>query len=793
MESIGGGYRTSQLPLTGAILCCTSIAPEQRVCVNSDTCIPTQLATIGAQMGAIIKLDLTSDVTHLIVGSTDSAKYRYVAKSREDVKVLSPSWLEALREVWLEGDDNMDVAALEAEHRLPTFFGLKICLTGFDDPEQRRYIQETVNVNGAEYHGDLTKAVTHLIAATPTGKKYEHAINWRMKIVSLEWFEQSVARGMVLEETLYDPRLPVEERGRGAWERREYPSPGLGKRMREDAPSLSLNPFRRKLRRSASTKMGSQSEALWAGITSASLETPQDETDDWTETSVAKQETPHEHTPPPRRESYASPDDAVPPKADPAYESPSELNAFSTDDLRRGYLVVPHDATVDSSTVPERAGVFSLVTNWWVERCLYGKCLVNPAVDVLSGPFDNHSIDGFSDLIINSTAFVGIELLHVTRVVAIIGATYDEHLSAKTSVMVCNTERPNEQKIKFASSKRIPAVHATWLWDCLRTGQRQPYAKYQLNTLAPPQQQRPVVKPKPQPSAEVPTARLSTNENFERQQKIAQAAKKTVKPRGRQQPRALDLALSVDPAPVSTKDSSTHPNTSANNFSFEEDGASIPGIDGQVSLPLQDISANSPRRPSTTSLDSKPVTRARSSSAESLIRPAPRQRKSTTVKEPSLDSVIPAHDSVIPADTEPPAPPPQEPPAGKDYSDILAQLRANRKPLPSPADQMSTRRRGRRQLGRATSTRSNGSTADSSGQLNLDDDDDREKEQEYQPSQELGWDSPGAAKAREQMMKRLGGRVTEKSIRVEGIGIVRDVASEGAGGRVQRKRRDKRF
>jgi hypothetical protein len=84
-------------------------------------------------MGATIKLDLTSDVTHLIVGSTESAKYRYVAKSREDVKVLSPTWLEALRELWMEGDDNVDVAALEAEHRLPTFFGLKICLTGFDN------------------------------------------------------------------------------------------------------------------------------------------------------------------------------------------------------------------------------------------------------------------------------------------------------------------------------------------------------------------------------------------------------------------------------------------------------------------------------------------------------------------------------------------------------------------------------------------------------------------------------------------------------------------------------------
>ncbi|KAH7083838.1 hypothetical protein FB567DRAFT_446512 [Paraphoma chrysanthemicola] len=829
LQNIG----TGQLPLTGAILCCTSIAPEQR----------TQLATIGSQMGATIKLDLTSDVTHLIVGSTDSAKYRYVAKSREDVKVLSPAWLEALREVWMEGDDNVDVAALEAEHRLPTFFGLKICLTGFDNPEQRRYIQETVDANGAEYHGDLTKAVTHLIAATPTGKKYEHAVNWRMKIVSLEWFQQSLDRGMVLEEALFDPRLPIEERGHGAWDRRQSSSPGLGKRVREEEPSQALNPFRRKLRRSASTKMGSQSEALWAGITAASLERPHDERDDWTEDSIAKHDTPREHTPATRPENYTNPEDDAPPEADPAYDprqplpahtstdtavgifqgrivfphgfddekthilrqhlqdhganvprSP-ELNTFSPDDLRRGFLVVPHDAVVDLSSLPERAGsLLSLVTNWWVERCLYGKCLVNPADDVLSRPFDNHSIGGFSDLTVNSTAFVGIELLHVTRVVAIMGATYDEQLSAKTSVMVCNTERPNEQKLKFATNQRIPAVHATWLWECLRTSQMQPYEKYQLNTFSPHPPQKSRLKPNPQPSVEVPTARLSTEESFDRQQKKAQAVRKAVKPRGKHQPRALDLALSVDPTPESTRDSLTHTNTTTNHSNFDDDGVSIPALDGSASLPLQDISANSPRRPSTTSLDSKPVSRARSSSAESLIRAAPKQRPSKSAKQPSPDSVIPVQDSVIPAANDPPAPPPpQEAPEEKDYSDILAQLRANRKPLPSPADQTSTRRRGRRQLGRATSTRSNDSTAESSGQLNLDGDDDREMAQEYQPSQELGWDSPGAAKAREQMIKRLGGRVTEKSIRVEGIGVVRDVASEGAGGRVSRKRRERGF
>lgn len=99
---------------------------------HADAFQQSELAAIGAQMGATIKLDLTSDVTHLIVGNINSAKYRYVAKSREDAKVLLPEWLEALRTEWMKGGD-VDAQAIEKEYRLPTFYGLKICLTGFDD------------------------------------------------------------------------------------------------------------------------------------------------------------------------------------------------------------------------------------------------------------------------------------------------------------------------------------------------------------------------------------------------------------------------------------------------------------------------------------------------------------------------------------------------------------------------------------------------------------------------------------------------------------------------------------
>jgi DNA replication regulator DPB11 len=85
-------------------------------------------------MGAIEQPDLTSDVTHLLVGATDSPKYKFVARERNDVLVLKPEWIEAVRELWMQ-DEDTDTQALEEEYKLPAFFGLTICITGFSDSE----------------------------------------------------------------------------------------------------------------------------------------------------------------------------------------------------------------------------------------------------------------------------------------------------------------------------------------------------------------------------------------------------------------------------------------------------------------------------------------------------------------------------------------------------------------------------------------------------------------------------------------------------------------------------------
>jgi DNA replication regulator DPB11 len=87
-------------------------------------------------MGAAHKFDLTSDVTHLLVGEINTAKYKFVARERSDVVVLRPEWVEAVRQSWMQGEDT-DIRALEQQYRLPTFMGLAICITGFEDSMKR--------------------------------------------------------------------------------------------------------------------------------------------------------------------------------------------------------------------------------------------------------------------------------------------------------------------------------------------------------------------------------------------------------------------------------------------------------------------------------------------------------------------------------------------------------------------------------------------------------------------------------------------------------------------------------
>lgn len=131
----------------------------------------------------------------------------------------------------------------------------------------RAQLQDFICANGGEYRGDLTKEVTHLIAYTPEGKKYQYAEQWDIKVVGLKWLKDSIDRCMILEEKLYHPTISNDKLGAGAWNRQPRAEAQLGKRSREEEEE-AVPDVPRKLRRTASAKLGSQSENIWSEIVS---------------------------------------------------------------------------------------------------------------------------------------------------------------------------------------------------------------------------------------------------------------------------------------------------------------------------------------------------------------------------------------------------------------------------------------------------------------------------------------------------------------------------------------------
>ncbi|KAK4553854.1 protein kinase activating protein dpb11 [Recurvomyces mirabilis] len=477
------------LPLRGVVLCCTSLSQDAR----------SRLPGIAEQMGAVHKLDLTSDVTHLIVGNVNTAKYKYVAKERQDMRVLKAEWVEAVRNSWTEGGQ-VDVAALEDEYRLGAFFGLKICVTGFDNLEQREQISDRIVEEGAEYHGDLTKAVTHLIAAVPQGAKYIHAKNWKTPIVSFKWFEDSVRRGMALDESLYDPTLPSTEQGRGAMAVKEART-SVGKRPREAESQTTDDASKRKLRRTASSRLHSQSQDMWNDISSREGTTAPSESDQWKDDGEAsiKQHPMLESVHVRRSDVFPTeslgassgmfagrhilvrgfPRDRsqrlqefLEPNGASIVHSVNELDRASRlPFFKSRLLLVPHTFEGSAMEVPDVPPGTEIVSEWWLERCIQGKDFHEPSAHILFRPLTEAKVAGFADLRICITGFPVVDFRQTALAIKLMGATYEEDLSPSISVLVSGGDVVKKEKSWYATKHNIKIVTRDWLWVCLASRQ----------------------------------------------------------------------------------------------------------------------------------------------------------------------------------------------------------------------------------------------------------------------------------------------------------------------------------
>lgn len=512
-------------PFRGLVLCCTSIEADQR----------SEIAQRTSDMGGIHKYDLTPDVTHLIVGDYNTAKYRHVAKERPDIKPMAAAWVEAVRRLWVE-DQEIDFAALESTWQLQTFESsggipnspepaerqrqkLVCCLTNFEDSNVRAMIEEKVKANGGEYVADLSRQVTHLIVARPEGKKYSAARKWDIHCVTIEWLHDSVERGMILDEECYDPNLPPEDLGKGAWLRRDVRQVSLGKRPREES-TMSTEGAKRKLRKSASVKLNRQSSNIWGDILNQSAGDPSRSDDAPRESSAPVAATVTDLATPIADTSATAGRPARPSNDSnwPAlrkavfsdcrffvhgFPESKEQVIFNyltshggqlsssledvaslrhAEPLDQRYLLVPQASQPDSH--PQLPEGVHIITEFFIERCIHNKTLFSPTEHVWGQPFARFPIDGFQDLTICTAGFVNEQLNQIEKTVIQLGATYSEKLHKQVSLLVCpDLGSLREQKRDLAIYHDIPIVSVEWLWQCITTGCSVPWGRFQFEEL----------------------------------------------------------------------------------------------------------------------------------------------------------------------------------------------------------------------------------------------------------------------------------------------------------------------
>jgi DNA replication regulator DPB11 len=135
-----------------------------------------------------------------------------------------------------------------------------------------------------------------------------------------------------------------------------------------------------------------------------------------------------------------------------------------------------------------------VVTEMWLERCIDARAFVPPESHVASTPFPKFPIpgeissasfltaltdQGFPEMRICSTGFGRIDLLHLRKLVELMGATYGDFLTQKASVLICNDpQTASLDKLRHTSEWGVPAVSADWLWISIQSGQKKSFDPY---------------------------------------------------------------------------------------------------------------------------------------------------------------------------------------------------------------------------------------------------------------------------------------------------------------------------
>lgn len=327
---------------------------------------------------------------------------------------------------------------------------------------------------------------------------------------------------MILEEALYNPLMPKDQRGRDAWFRQPVTSSHLGKRQRSEGgdkdDGRDLFTDRRKLRRTVSSKHSEQSSKVWNDIASHSVdprqsseavplvlrsmsarsEDPAVKARDSEGLAQARHDPTKDRNPihsmklldgqaffihgfDAKRASiikrHLGSHGAV------VYTDPRE----AVDKTQRTYLLVPHDLCASDAAkqgvelVKNEFVKSTVVTDWWLEKCLESKTIMRRSAVPGGVPFAGFPLSGIAKMKITCTGYLNTDLMHVSKMTALAGARYSGNLEDDTTILLCNPANMlRGDKIKHAWRTGIPTVSGRWLSESLASARMLDTAPYLL-------------------------------------------------------------------------------------------------------------------------------------------------------------------------------------------------------------------------------------------------------------------------------------------------------------------------
>ncbi|KAJ9054455.1 protein kinase activating protein dpb11 [Entomophthora muscae] len=153
-------------------------------------------------------------------------------------------------------------------------------------------------------------------------------------------------------------------------------------------------------------------------------------------------------------------------------------------------IILPFRGLELGNSSVEKSEISSLVTAYWLQRCIDCNKLIDPSSHVLYSPLSAiDSLEGFSDFHVTVTGFSGMKRVLLMGLVRNLGGHWTESMTHKTTHLICSEFKGG--KYDLALKKKALVVTENWLFHVAETRN----VKHALVLQAIPQEHNPHFSP----------------------------------------------------------------------------------------------------------------------------------------------------------------------------------------------------------------------------------------------------------------------------------------------------------